>query len=490
MRGGILRLSLAVQFFTFVTIAMVFLNLVSMAIWQQHTERLLVNMAKQALDQQAEVFASQCSLLATYRGELSGASLFIMNNGSFSPAVAAGFDGASVSRALKLSSSGQRVVVARAEKQQTFFGERYRALVVARPVTKCGSKASIATVVNLDAERKKIFKKQPIIFFYILVNGLIITALWFFRARKKIMSPLEELVDLAEKYHESSSDILKYSNPKSEFTYVARALHTMLVQIEEDKRRLSESIRSLEHANTQILENQKNLVEAEKFAAIGRMSAGIAHEIGNPIGIIQGYIELLRHADLCEEDRLQFADRAERELQRISGLVRQLLDYSRQKESGGEPADVGNVLFSVVEMLKNQTADHILFTVTVAEDVHKVTCGQSDLQQVVLNCLLNSVDAITSGEKAEGQIVITAKSVVVDKRVYCQLTITDNGIGLSAEQGKYVFDPFYTTKEVGKGTGLGLSVSKAIIENSGGRMQLEGNNTGACVTILLPAVEV
>ncbi len=490
MRGGILRLSLAVQFFIFVTIAMVLLTVVSMAIWQQHTERLLVNTAKQITAKQAAVFALQCSLLAPYSRDVTETSLFIMNNGSFSPSPVIGFDDASLSHALKLSSSSQQVVVARAEKQQTFFGERYDALVVARPIPKCGDSTSIAMVVNLQDERKAILEKQPVLFFYILVNGLIITTLWFFRARKKIMSPLEELVELAGKYHDSASDILKYSNPKSEFTYVSRALHTMLVQIEEDKRRLSESIRSLEQANTQILENQRTLVEAEKFAAIGRMSAGIAHEIGNPIGIVQGYVELLRYADLCEEERVQFADRAERELQRVSGLIRQLLDYSRKEEGSGEPADMGDVLFSVVEMVKDQNAAHVVFTVNLAENVHKVACSESDLQQVVLNCLLNSIDAITASEKAEGQIGITAKAVVIERRDYCQLTIVDNGIGLSADQGKYVFDPFYTTKEVGKGTGLGLSVSRTLIENSGGSMQLDGDNNGVCVTILLPVAEV
>ncbi len=490
MRGGILRLSLAFQFFAFVIVAMVFLNIVWIAIWQQHVERLLVSMAKQATAEQAAVFAGRCSLLATYSRDVSETSLFIMNDGSFSPSVATGFDDASVSDALKLSSSLQQVVVAKADRQQTFLGETYNALVVARPVTSCGENTGIATVVNLREEREKIFTKQPVIFFYILVNGVILTALWFFRARKKIMSPLEDLVELAGRYHDSTRDILKYSNPRSEFSYVARALHTMLVQIGEDKRKLSESIRSLEQANTQILENQKTLVEAEKFAAIGRMSAGIAHEIGNPIGIVQGYVELLRHADLGREDRLQFADRAERELQRVSGLIRQLLDYSRKEEGDGEPADIENVVFSVVEMLKNQTADHILFTVSVAEDVCRVTCGESDLQQVVLNCLLNSVDAITSSEKADGQIAITAKSVIVESKACCQLIIEDNGIGLSAEQGKYVFDPFYTTKEVGRGTGLGLSVSRTIIENSGGSMRIEGDNSGARVTIVIPVAEV
>ncbi len=491
MRGGGLRLSLAVHFFIFVTIAMVFLNVVSMAVWQQHIERLIVKMAKQVTAEQAALFASQCNLLAGDAGRQVGTSLFVMKNGAFSPSVATsqGFDGVSVSLALKLSSSSRQTVVKRADKYESFFGGGYRSLIVARPVEKCGMNTSIAAVVNLSEQRRAILQKQPVIFFYILINGLIITTLWFFRARKKIMSPLEELVELAGKYHESSSDILKYSNPKSEFTYVSRALHTMLVQIEEDKKKLTESIRSLEHANTRILENQRTLVEAEKFAAVGRMSAGIAHEIGNPIGIIQGYVELLRHTDLSEEERMQFADRAEKELQRVSGLIRQLLDYSRKNDSSGEPADIGNVLSSVVEMLQDQNAEHIVFTVNLAEDVNKVTCRKSDLQQVVLNCLLNSIDAITSGDMTAGNITIIVKTVIIAAKIYCQLTIEDNGIGLEAGESKYVFDPFYTTKEVGKGTGLGLSVSRTIIENSGGSMYFDGDNNGACVTILLPVAE-
>ncbi len=117
------------------------------------------------------------------------------------------------------------------------------------------------------------------------------------------------------------------------------ALNTMLMRIESDKKALNDSIASLEQTNEELIRTQKEMVRAEKLASVGRLSAGLAHEIGNPIGIVQGYIELLQQDGVSAEEKVQFAERALSELDRINRLIRQLLNYA-----GSSPEKIAEII--------------------------------------------------------------------------------------------------------------------------------------------------
>ena len=139
----------------------------------------------------------------------------------------------------------------------------------------------------------------------------------------------------------------------TEFGRLNMALNNMLMRIEKDKGTLRETIDSLEEANEELRKAHQEMVRTEKLASVGRLSAGLAHEIGNPIGIIQGYIDLLRQDSLRPEERSQFSQRALAELDRINRLIRQLLNYAGTSSRAFENVEVNDDFFNTVIDLVN-----------------------------------------------------------------------------------------------------------------------------------------
>ncbi|MFN2355915.1 MAG: sensor histidine kinase, partial [Desulfopila sp.] len=374
----------------------------------------------------------------------------------------------------------------------SLFGVSARDIVIARPVDECNGVEAVAMVVHVPDIVAELHGRQYAVWVYLLVNALILTILWFFRMRRLVIAPLENLVDMSESFGIAEADYIGPVSQKNEFGQLADALGNMLGRIETDKQKLSETVASLEEANAQLRANQQVLVEAEKFAAVGRLSAGLAHEIGNPLGIIQGYIELLGRDDIDEAERVQYRDRADKELARVTGLIRQLLDLARKKSDQQSSTYVAPVIDEVVDMLRQQknTGD-IRFSVACAGVDGQVRCSEADLHQVLLNCLLNALDAIHEQGRVAGEIDLSCRSREEEERRFVDIVIQDNGKGIQADGLKNVFDPFFTTKEVGRGTGLGLSVCRSIVETCGGAIRLESEEAVYTrVVITLPVVEV
>jgi signal transduction histidine kinase len=267
------------------------------------------------------------------------------------------------------------------------------------------------------------------------------------------------------------------------------ALNSMLLRIEVDRQQLKKTVNSLEEANKELIQTQNEMVVAEKLAAVGRLSAGLAHEIGNPLGIIQGYVELLQQADVSAKDRHQFAQRALDELERINRLIRQLLDFARATPKPFENFSLNQLLIELREMFVAQYSDSkIKLFIEVGNDCN-LEGDRDGIKQVLLNCLLNAADSIDSCERDIARsITITVSSQMnTDNEVLVLIRIEDSGHGISADQQDFLFEPFYSTKASGKGTGLGLFVSHSIIENHNGRMWIEGKErNGAAVTIEVP----
>jgi two-component system, NtrC family, sensor kinase len=256
-----------------------------------------------------------------------------------------------------------------------------------------------------------------------------------------------------------------------------------------DREKLQQHVASLEQANQQLIATREEMVRTEKLFSVGRLAAGLAHEIGNPVGIVQGYLGLIQQQDVSEQEKQEFCGRAEQELQRISQLVRQLLDLSRPASGLDENVDVHQVLHEVVALLRPQPLmDGIDLRTRLTAEEAFVFGNTSQLLQVFLNCLINAADAIHAGEAGgNGVIEIATDSLKDDTGRTIQVTFSDTGVGFGQEVIANAFDPFFTTKEPGKGTGLGLSVSYALIKAMGGRISLMNRDGGgAVVSIILP----
>lgn len=225
-------------------------------------------------------------------------------------------------------------------------------------------------------------------------------------------------------------------------------------------------------------ESQKALLQAEKMAAAGRLSASIAHEINNPLQAVQNCLHLAARQDLPEEKRREYFDLARTELERLMLTTRRMLDFYRPNTTTLEKINLAELLHYVLTLMSKQlTESGVTVSVDVQGDLPKITAVGSQMQQVFINLTLNAADAMPEG----GEIRITARSM----KEGVELLFQDNGKGIPEDKQVNIFEPFFSTKE--GGTGLGLTVSYNIITAHGGTLEyLPERNPGACFRIFLP----
>jgi len=228
-----------------------------------------------------------------------------------------------------------------------------------------------------------------------------------------------------------------------------------------------------------IEESQKALVQAEKMAAAGRLSASIAHEVNNPLQAVQNCLHLAGREDLPVEKRREYFDLARQELERLMLTVRRMLDFYRPGASAQENVNLAEILQYVLNLMSKQlTEARVIVSAKFTLDVPPVMAVGSQIQQVFINLILNAVDAMPGG----GDLRVTARAVKGGVEVLVQ----DSGNGIPKEKQANIFEPFFSTKD--GGTGLGLTVSYNIITAHGGVLELlPERGPGACFRIFLPA---
>ena len=235
------------------------------------------------------------------------------------------------------------------------------------------------------------------------------------------------------------------------------------------------------------------LMQSSKMAALGKMAAGIAHEINNPLAVIAekaGWLkDLLEEEDVSKSPNLkefqETVGRIEYHVDRAKKVTHRLLGFARRMEPVSEKVDINKVLDESVGFLENEAR---FLNINIQEDLDPnlplITSDTTQLQQVFLNLMNNAIDAIGK----DGEINITTRYVARNNMV--AIDIADNGPGIPRELLGKIFDPFFTTKEVGKGTGLGLSISYSIVEKLGGQIRVASEvGKGTTFNILLPVNE-
>jgi len=283
-----------------------------------------------------------------------------------------------------------------------------------------------------------------------------------------------------------------------------------------DTREFDQLARSVDRMTARVLDAQGALVRAEKLASVGRLAAGVAHEVGNPLAAIANYVELLRRRGTDPE----LISAIQREAGRIDVIVRSLLDYARPRDARREPLDLGIVAERAVELLRAQGVLHAVTLRTErAAAVPAMLGDAAALEQVFVNLLLNAVDAAGDG----GTIVVAASGVRVggadvgarladpdaaavgartearaprhlqgaaDGAPAVQVVVADSGPGVPVDLVDRVFDPFFTTKPPGRGTGLGLAIVARTVQDHGGRVDVaRAREGGAAFTVTFPAIE-
>jgi len=259
----------------------------------------------------------------------------------------------------------------------------------------------------------------------------------------------------------------------------------------------------LNRMTDRLLDAQSQLVRSEKLASIGRLAAGVAHEVGNPLGAVGTYVEVLRRRGADQE----VTDGMTRELERLDRIVRSLLDYARPQEDPLVPVDPARVVRGAFELLRSQGAFRTLNATTdIFPQVPEIAGRAHVLQQALVNLLLNAVDATPAG----GTIIIgarrwayepgrslpkrasdpsfTAFARTIERRPArvefadgqpgALLFVADSGTGIAPQDREKVFEPFYTTKEPGRGTGLGLAIVARSVHDMGGVVWVDAAREG------------
>lgn len=233
----------------------------------------------------------------------------------------------------------------------------------------------------------------------------------------------------------------------------------------------------------QLRNTQRQLVQTEKLAALGQLSARVAHEVNNPLGIIKNYL-LMASQELSESPTTaEYLQVVTEEVDRIAGIVRQLLSMFRPRKQEFAEIDLGQVLDETLLLLAIQTEkDHVRIEQRLPEEFPIILGSAEQLKQVFLNLLLNACDFMPAG----GEVIING--AVAGDRV--SLSFADSGPGIPPENFDKIFEPFFTSKSEDKGTGLGLSVCSGIVKSHGGQIRAaNAEGGGAIFTIELPIKE-
>jgi C4-dicarboxylate-specific signal transduction histidine kinase len=309
-----------------------------------------------------------------------------------------------------------------------------------------------------------------------------------------------------------------------ELREVRESVNRLADRLIADRRLLAENVESLQQSNEELVIVRDQMIHSARLASVGTLAAGIAHEVGNPLGAITAFVDVARNRALKNGGDTEILDSIREEAGRIDRIVRGLLDYARPSDRSGEAALARDVVEAVRDLLENQgKLDTVEVTWELAAELDAKVTEPHRLQQVLVNLLLNALDAVQGAAKpritvrlfeAEGEVVRLPKRREADPpeinyahrrrrmgveesrrgmlaraRRLTVIEVSDNGTGIAPEHLDRIFDPFFTTKEPGKGTGLGLSICARLVEGMGGYIEAGASpEGGARFVIRLPGI--
>jgi len=360
----------------------------------------------------------------------------------------------------------------------------------------------------------------------IILDAIVLIIFGSFLLSRVLVKPIKDLVRLTQKISEGDFSQKIEVTSKNEIGQLIGSFNRMIERLKENQESLESYLESLESANKQLKQAQEELIRTEKLASIGRFAAGVAHEVGNPLGAILGYTSILQKEGIDREESKDYLKRVEREIERINRIVRELLDFARPSQFEIKDVEINKVIESALSLLSYQKNFKDIETqLDMQPDLPMIKGDESQLSQVFINIILNANDAMPNG----GILRIQTRTHVVEnpdvdrlQRIYprrrksdpmesdysrmrkgdplavlfkkfsegdqlVKIRISDTGIGIKKEDLENIFDPFFTTKDPNKGTGLGLSISLRIVESLGGEIRVESEvGKGATFEVYFP----
>jgi two-component system NtrC family sensor kinase len=358
-----------------------------------------------------------------------------------------------------------------------------RAIAVAIP----DGKGTVVAVVRTDDESARAAPLVRLVGLYTGLVALLLLVLAYFALTRLIVRPLDALSRAAERVAGGARRLEVPARAPRELAELGASLKTMTEKLLAEEEALRRKVDEVERATRRLAEAQDRLVRSERLASVGRLAAGLAHEIGNPISALMGMEDLLLDGGLEPEEQKDFVERMKKETERIHSILRDLLQFARpaSKEPGEEPTPgiVETAVYDTAALVAPQKSmQDVDLAVDVFPDLPPVTMSREQMVQVILNLVLNAADACGAG----GHVTLRAQPVELGVR----LEVEDDGPGVSPNVTDKLFEPFVTTKDVGKGTGLGLAVCRGLVEAAGGSITLDESYTdGARFVVELPRAD-
>ncbi|MBM4391854.1 MAG: HAMP domain-containing histidine kinase [Deltaproteobacteria bacterium] len=333
-------------------------------------------------------------------------------------------------------------------------------------------------VVELRYPRARVERPAwGVIVVHAMFSAGIIGIFGYFLFRRNVVDPIRRIGEATQAIAGGKFGTPVPADAPAELAELAEHLNLMSEALAAYRARTAEQLASLATANDDLRRTQDALVRSEKLASVGRLAAGLAHELGNPLAAVRGYVEILA-GNPAHRDAGDIAHRAQVEVERMHSLLRNLLDFARADET--EPGDVD--LVQVIEEGANTVRHQVSFRGVElslgADPVPHVRGEVTKLHQVLVNLLLNAADAgarrIEMGARVDGNDVL--------------LSVVDDGEGIDPAHLSRLFEPFFTTRPPGRGTGLGLAIAHRVVEQHGGRIEVQSERgRGSCFTLRLPA---
>jgi signal transduction histidine kinase len=402
---------------------------------------------------------------------------------------------------------GDRVL--EGEETRVFYTQKAKTFIVQEGVSRQvfsvspiyfsdGTRGFVSVVSSLQTVDEILSTQGRIRIYSLVVTvGLMVFAVgWLFR--NTVYRTVNHLLDVMYRFREGETTARASEKLTGELGELGRGFNFLLEEVQKYHEELQSRVdaatsqlrtrnKDLKKLNLQLLETQRKLTQAERLALAGQLTATFAHEIGSPLSAISTHLQMMledTQLDPKIRERLYLAGE---QIDRVCGIVENLLNTTRSATQL-EAVELVEIACKISQLLEPTfESRHIQFNLTSHEDVYWISGNVDQLQQLFLNLLNNSLEAV----QEQGKICVELRRIenFQAHSDFVQVKVSDSGIGIPQERQLEIFKPFFTTKEFEKGTGLGLALCKSIVAHHQGSITVEsGVGQGACFTIIFPLI--
>ncbi len=405
---------------------------------------------------------------------------------------------------LRRAMGGREMVTTRRKRGFGFFSSGIRELAVSIPIIIDGKiRGGIKARFGMERLNRNIRTTQGILIGFIVASTLLAVGFGAYLLSRTVIGPIDELNRATEEYASGNLDRRVGVEGGREIAELAQAFNEMAHRIQTNRRQLEENVRILREVNEDLERTRAELLHSEKLATVGRLAQGIAHEIGNPLSAVLGYLELAKKNTSKPDKILDYVEKSEREIARINVIIRELLDYSRPTKPEIASVDVEDTISSLLTLITGQKRfKNVTIKRNVEAGLPSITADRNQLIQVLVNLSFNAADSMPKGGEMEVGAATKKWQPPAASESYfsgyltkplppgaqvLEIWVRDTGEGISSDNLSRLFDPFFTTKEPGEGTGLGLAICSRIIEGMGARLGVRSRpGNGAKFMIVFP----